>query len=116
MRSRLDPPRFGFEPYHPFVQLGWHMRPRLKDCFGRGRGRRDGPANAGSTSFARRDLGVTMEPMEPKPIALEAHGATTEPEPGERTMTTHVTFATRDRKSTRLNSSHEWISYAVFCL
>src|SRR5438105_8264012 len=25
-------------------------------------------------------------------------------------------FADRDRKSTRLNSSHEWISYAVFCL
>src|SRR5207247_9820019 len=24
--------------------------------------------------------------------------------------------AVRDRKSTRLNSSHEWISYAVFCL
>src|SRR5207247_8976048 len=23
---------------------------------------------------------------------------------------------TLDRKSTRLNSSHEWISYAVFCL
>src|SRR5438105_12147204 len=23
--------------------------------------------------------------------------------------------STRDRKSTRLNSSHEWISYAVFC-
>src|SRR5438105_12118210 len=23
---------------------------------------------------------------------------------------------TSDRKSTRLNSSHEWISYAVFCL
>src|SRR5438105_11320419 len=23
---------------------------------------------------------------------------------------------TTDRKSTRLNSSHEWISYAVFCL
>src|SRR5438105_10656460 len=23
---------------------------------------------------------------------------------------------TADRKSTRLNSSHEWISYAVFCL
>src|SRR5438105_6659254 len=31
-----------------------------------------------------------------------------------------VTFAWNpadvDRKSTRLNSSHEWISYAVFCL
>src|SRR5207247_3971614 len=25
-------------------------------------------------------------------------------------------LAKRDRKSTRLNSSHEWISYAVFCL
>src|SRR5438105_2250232 len=24
--------------------------------------------------------------------------------------------STLDRKSTRLNSSHEWISYAVFCL
>src|SRR5438105_5678513 len=24
--------------------------------------------------------------------------------------------AASDRKSTRLNSSHEWISYAVFCL
>ena len=38
---------------------------------------------------------MTMEHMEPKPIALEAHGAATEAEPGERTMTTHVTFATR---------------------
>src|SRR5438105_7534699 len=27
-----------------------------------------------------------------------------------------VRQAIRDRKSTRLNSSHEWISYAVFCL
>src|SRR5438105_11051117 len=25
-------------------------------------------------------------------------------------------LAEEDRKSTRLNSSHEWISYAVFCL
>src|SRR5438105_8318642 len=31
----------------------------------------------------------------------------------------HENFANptaEDRKSTRLNSSHEWISYAVFCL
>src|SRR5207247_3396417 len=27
-----------------------------------------------------------------------------------------VRCASPDRKSTRLNSSHEWISYAVFCL
>src|SRR5438105_12463608 len=34
-------------------------------------------------------------------------------------MDHHVPAASvrsRDRKSTRLNSSHEWISYAVFCL
>src|SRR2546430_10739114 len=28
----------------------------------------------------------------------------------------HATLDTRDRKSTRLNSSHSQISYAVFCL
>src|SRR5438105_11688275 len=34
-----------------------------------------------------------------------------------RELTTYLHAArNRDRKSTRLNSSHEWISYAVFCL
>src|SRR2546427_6680476 len=28
----------------------------------------------------------------------------------------HLTFVVQDRKSTRLNSSHSQISYAVFCL
>src|SRR5438105_12163798 len=28
----------------------------------------------------------------------------------------HRRVGSRDRMSTRLNSSHEWISYAVFCL
>src|SRR5207247_4610116 len=32
-------------------------------------------------------------------------------DPDERVRCSHP-----DRKSTRLNSSHEWISYAVFCL
>src|SRR5438105_5384433 len=31
----------------------------------------------------------------------------------ETTSSAHIA---QDRKSTRLNSSHEWISYAVFCL
>src|SRR6266536_3254975 len=36
---------------------------------------------------------------------------------GRRPATRHpVACHGRDRKSTRLNSSHEWISYAVFCL
>src|SRR5207244_2406707 len=30
---RNDPSRFGFDPYHPFGQLGCHMHPWLKDCF-----------------------------------------------------------------------------------
>src|SRR5438105_11193011 len=35
---------------------------------------------------------------------------------GGRTAGLGAGRAARDRKSTRLNSSHEWISYAVFCL
>src|SRR5438105_10408581 len=35
---------------------------------------------------------------------------------GETSQTATNTTTHRDRKSTRLNSSHEWISYAVFCL
>src|SRR5438105_11832898 len=31
-------------------------------------------------------------------------------------VTAWPSMAASDRKSTRLNSSHEWISYAVFCL
>src|SRR2546430_13360071 len=33
-----------------------------------------------------------------------------------RCQSTHRTIIGRDRKSTRLNSSHSQISYAVFCL
>src|SRR6267143_2438508 len=40
-------------------------------------------------------LWMAMEPMEPKPIDFEGHEAATEANPGEGTMTTHVTFATR---------------------
>src|SRR5207247_10290688 len=47
---------------------------------------------------------------------------TPSPDPGEVLVRVHAAAITRgelewpDRKSTRLNSSHEWISYAVFCL
>src|SRR5437879_9968960 len=37
-------------------------------------------------------------------------------EPGLDTLHFHVNDAELDRKSTRLNSSHRCISYAVFCL
>src|SRR5438105_10464956 len=35
---------------------------------------------------------------------------------GVKLLTSRFTSTILDRKSTRLNSSHEWISYAVFCL
>src|SRR3712207_6860918 len=38
------------------------------------------------------------------------------PEPGEREARCGLVAALADRKSTRLNSSHANISYAVFCL
>src|SRR5688572_33014758 len=37
-------------------------------------------------------------------------------EMGQGDAVGHVTALTQDRKSTRLNSSHSQISYAVFCL
>src|SRR2546422_1834406 len=36
--------------------------------------------------------------------------------PFSASLPTAVPWASRDRKSTRLNSSHGYISYAVFCL
>src|SRR5438105_15819274 len=39
-----------------------------------------------------------------------------QPEPIKSGCPTMCPEFLRDRKSTRLNSSHEWISYAVFCL
>src|SRR3989442_9643211 len=41
---------------------------------------------------------------------------TTEPEEAECLIVNTCAFIDRDRKSTRLNSSHVRISYAVFCL
>src|SRR6266536_3171346 len=38
------------------------------------------------------------------------------PAPGHDSAPSPPSRSRRDRKSTRLNSSHEWISYAVFCL
>src|SRR5207247_6075269 len=45
-------------------------------------------------------------PPRPQPVITHPHSAPP-PVPAQRVQ---------DRKSTRLNSSHEWTSYAVFCL
>src|SRR5207248_6459700 len=50
---------------------------------------------------------VTETDFDPDPILQEVHA---------RTWETHGLLEGSDRKSTRLNSSHRTISYAVFCL
>src|SRR2546430_7795283 len=51
-------------------------------------------------------IGVTNDRIgDTRPHCLEAHAAAADNE-----------FGQTDRKSTRLNSSHSQISYAVFCL
>src|SRR5207247_5185884 len=51
--------------------------------------------------------------------ALEAAAVPQEPRPRQMQRSARdlsLSLIGQDRKSTRLNSSHEWISYAVFCL
>src|SRR6266849_9781402 len=54
-----------------------------------------------------RDLRSLRRPDPPAPLGDPVH-------PEGRRLVRHRLSV--DRKSTRLNSSHEWISYAVFCL
>src|SRR5690606_42014361 len=70
---------------------------------------------------ARRGLRLTQESRSAGPIApavaqkLDRHGRA-ELEVTRREDDAHASLAEEDRKSTRLNSSHVKISYAVFCL
>src|SRR3712207_8930171 len=61
----------------------------------------------------RRSLAV--EPMTCPPNAFQTGESLIRLEPGQA-VTTSWGIASGDRKSTRLNSSHANISYAVFCL
>src|SRR5438105_12854912 len=56
--------------------------------------------------------GLCWEQAEWKDSANRGHGSA-RCRPGDDAA---ARLPHRDRKSTRLNSSHEWISYAVFCL
>src|SRR5207247_9193899 len=60
----------------------------------------------GSTNDRALDLAAAGEPEGAVVLAEEQTGGR-----GRRDRSW-----SSDRKSTRLNSSHEWISYAVFCL
>src|SRR5207247_10869193 len=59
---------------------------------------------------AARSALAVGEPLHPGAggVDLHVHGGLASRHIGDDAL--------EDRKSTRLNSSHEWISYAVFCL
>src|SRR5207247_9351456 len=62
------------------------------------------PGSARCPGLGRTSCAAEREPP-PKP-----------PDPSNRAASAaSLRDTSRDRKSTRLNSSHEWISYAVFC-
>src|SRR5205807_6281710 len=70
-----------------------------------------------------RDVGVVLTVgMTAREIMLHFFSRAEDPCSGGRQMPNHWSYpklriaTTRDRKSTRLNSSHLVISYAVFCL
>src|SRR5207247_4872906 len=60
-------------------------------------------------SAGHRDLLAGTVPDRPPLLRQSAARTASRPVP-------HQSRSLTDRKSTRLNSSHEWISYAVFCL
>src|SRR6266536_5360953 len=93
----------------------------------------EGPVQLGGSPDVRRDQapGVHREATEcgrlVRPVQAEQHHGQVDPGGGQparrRSDPDDLTgvalrgrVAKPDRKSTRLNSSHEWISYAVFCL
>src|SRR5687768_18287064 len=67
----------------------------------------------GGPGRGRRDVHVQgADPLRGPLAAARGAGARRVRRPGHRRPPEHP----RDRKSTRLNSSHGYISYAVFCL
>src|SRR5207247_5111999 len=70
--------------------------------------------------LASLQLGPTEEVSFTSKDGTEVHGLLTKPVgyvAGTKVpLLLRIHGGPKDRKSTRLNSSHEWISYAVFCL
>src|SRR2546429_2296526 len=75
-----------------------------------------------SAAFGDTTSCFTIMATARSPMSLATPASTTnksdgEPDvPGSTTTATATLIFSSDRKSTRLNSSHGYISYAVFCL
>src|SRR6266536_1622629 len=65
------------------------------------------PSSSRTRFFAARSAMPQPTPLEPVKVIIRTRSSSTSTSP---------ISLEGDRKSTRLNSSHEWISYAVFCL
>src|SRR5688572_31482490 len=71
------------------------------------------------TTLFRSVLGartIYLNPFRDVPPYMRGAEANIYDEPGSAIAAIAAFFETPDRKSTRLNSSHSQISYAVFCL
>src|SRR5258707_5470829 len=68
-----------------------------------------------STLFPYTTLFRSVQPQAQSPVVPRRHAALEPLENEWQALAIHFR-AVRDRKSTRLNSSHANISYAVFCL
>src|SRR5207247_3443145 len=87
-------------------------RPRCGSAAAEGVGRRRRPPRQderGGRGRPGRRAGAGQRMTSTASLSTRAGGGGTGPAFGKF-------FLPGDRKSTRLNSSHEWISYAVFCL
>src|SRR2546422_3437627 len=77
-----------------------------------------------STLFPYTTLFRSVDRAERHPVAVRVREVFVDPDPawevlvGQLARREHdlAVLAVEDRKSTRLNSSHGYISYAVFCL
>src|SRR5207247_4948015 len=99
-------------------------RRRVSSGPSRGLGRRRGPPR----DIDLRQAGEVGETLDRMPVAVprpEVHLAEAASHPEDviddadalnERRPVEPRDESQDRKSTRLNSSHEWISYAVFCL
>src|SRR2546429_4277264 len=76
--------------------------------FGRPLGSGAGASSAEHLPPSMRQLFGSALPLTTKPTVTDL--------PGARPSVSHLAGKSVDRKSTRLNSSHGYISYAVFCL
>src|SRR5207247_4736784 len=109
-RSRCALPR---QPRHAgaAVRKLRHAR-ELRLCAG-ARSQRGAPALHGKERCRRSGAAQRGSP------AARAARTLAQPPPDQSAVRGRLRLRARgfeDRKSTRLNSSHEWISYAVFCL